>query len=175
MKSKIDFPRMREIFFAHDTFSLSGKGNFNGTFHLFSETMPGGRIRTGRELKGTFKSHAAGVNTLRFGDLRGSVLWVPEYVEVTDATAAFYGGAARFGYRMAPLGAARRDRDLHVRRRVSRRRSDRVHRLPRAAGACAWPAARRGATCSSGRAAASPTARGEGEIRVDTARRAPSC
>ncbi len=28
IKSHIDFPRMREIFFARDTFALSGKGGF---------------------------------------------------------------------------------------------------------------------------------------------------
>ena len=63
-----------------------------------------GRSRTGRELKGNFYSALAGVNDYRFSDLRGSVLWVPESLEVTNATAGLYGGAARFGYRMAPLG-----------------------------------------------------------------------
>ena len=104
MESEIDFPWMRKIFFAKDNFELSGKGTFSGTFHLFRETMPGGRIRTGRELKGTFKSHTAGLNTLRFGDLRGTVKWVPEFVEVSDTTSRFYGGQLALGYRMAPLG-----------------------------------------------------------------------
>jgi hypothetical protein len=104
MESEIDFPWMRKIFFAKETFELSGKGTFSGTFHLFRETMPGGRIRTGRELKGTFKSHAAGLNTLRFADLQGTVKWVPEFVEVSDTTSRFYGGQLALGYRMAPLG-----------------------------------------------------------------------
>ena len=38
---------MREIFFAKDTFSLHGEGDFTGTFHLF---------KGGRELKGNFFS-----------------------------------------------------------------------------------------------------------------------
>ncbi len=104
MESEIEFPWMRKIFFAKDTFELSGKGTFAGTFHLFRETMPDGRIRTGRELKGTFASDHAGLNTLRFGGLSGAVKWVPESVEVTDTTSTFYGGRLDLGYRMAPLG-----------------------------------------------------------------------
>ena len=103
VQSRLDFSRMREIFFADDDFTLSGEGDFTGTFHLYPEVV-NGRSRTGRELKGRFSSAEAGVNAHRFGDLRGSVLWVPERLEVSDATARVYGGAARFGYRMAPLG-----------------------------------------------------------------------
>ena len=103
VRSRIDLPRMREIFFANDRFSLSGESSFTGTFHMFKEVV-NGRSRTGRELKGNFYSATAGVNAYRFGDLRGSVLWVPESLEVTDATATVYGGNARFEYRMEPLG-----------------------------------------------------------------------
>jgi len=103
VRSKVNLPRMREIFFADDDFTLSGESDFNGTFHLFRETVDG-RSRTGRELKGNFYSALAGVNAYRFSDLRGSVVWVPESLEVTNATAGLYGGAARFTYRQAPLG-----------------------------------------------------------------------
>jgi hypothetical protein len=103
VRSRIDFPRMREIFFAREKFSLYGKGGFEGTFHLFREVV-NGRPRTGRELKGTFSSDLAGINAYRFGNLRGSVLWVPEKMEVTNASANFQGGGARFEYLMAPLG-----------------------------------------------------------------------
>jgi hypothetical protein len=106
MESQIDFPWMRKIFFAKNTFDLSGKGTFTGTFHLFRETMPDGRIRTGRELKGTFHSGTAGLNTLRFGELRGALKWVPESLVVTDTTSTFYGGGLDLGYTMAPLGQA---------------------------------------------------------------------
>ena len=32
--------------------------------------------------------------------------WTPEKLSVTDARASLYGGDARFGYEMAPLGAS---------------------------------------------------------------------
>src|SRR5688572_16404519 len=104
LTSKIDFPAQKAIWFARDSFTVTGASDFTGTFHMFKETMPNGRTRTGRELKGTFHSPAATVNEHRFGDLRGSVLWVPERLEITDATARLYGGTGRFDYRMAPLG-----------------------------------------------------------------------
>ena len=55
-------------------------------------------------LKGTFASPLAGVNAYRFSNLRGSVLWVPEKLEIANASAGLYGGTAKFGYLMAPLG-----------------------------------------------------------------------
>jgi hypothetical protein len=95
VKSRIHFPRMRELFFARDSFTLYGDGDFNGTFHLF---------KGGRELKGTFYSDLAGVNAYRFSELKGSLLWLPDRFEVSDATARFYGGRSDFSYTMAPLG-----------------------------------------------------------------------
>jgi hypothetical protein len=95
VKSRVNFPRMREIFWARDTFSLHGEGDFTGTFHLF---------RGGRELKGTFYSQLAGLNRYRFGDLQGSLVWLPDRFEVTEADARFYGGQSSFTYRMLPLG-----------------------------------------------------------------------
>jgi hypothetical protein len=103
MKSEIDFPRAKELFFAGDTFSLTGKGNFTGTFHLFKELLPNGQQRTGRELKGQFQTDVLGVNRYRFTDVRGEVRWTPEVLAVTDSRASVYGGTARFSYRMAPL------------------------------------------------------------------------
>ena len=94
ISSKIDFPAQKNIFFHRDKFQLSGKGDFHGTFHLF---------KGGRELKGTFSSPLLGVNAWRFPDLRGSVLWVPDRMEVTNATSRLYGGTAEFDYRLAPL------------------------------------------------------------------------
>ncbi len=103
VRSHIDYSRMREIFFARDAFTLSGTGEFVGTFHLFKEAI-GGRTRTGRVLQGTFTGPDFAINTYRFPNLAGSVLWVPEKVEVTNATAGFAGGTAGFSYTMAPLG-----------------------------------------------------------------------
>ena len=104
LTSKIDFPTQKAIWFARDKFTVTGTGDFTGTLHMFKETLPNGRTRTGRELTGTFHSPEAGVDDYRFGDLRGSVLWVPERLEITDATAGVYGGTGRFDYRMGPLG-----------------------------------------------------------------------
>jgi hypothetical protein len=95
IRSKIDFPTQKNIFFHADKFTASGQGDFQGTFHLF---------KGGRELKGTFVSPLAGVNAWRFPDLRGSVLWVPDRLEVTNATSGLYGGKARFDYVMFPFG-----------------------------------------------------------------------
>jgi hypothetical protein len=95
IKSQVDFPKMREIFFARDSFSLSGVGHFTGTFRMF---------RGGRELKGDFTSDLAGVNDYRFPNLEGSLIWVRDRMEVTRASAGFSGGTAQFRYLMAPLG-----------------------------------------------------------------------
>jgi len=95
VQSRVHFPRMREIFFRNDKFSLFGDGDFTGTFHVF---------KGGRELKGTFESALAGVYDYRFPRLRGALLWVPERFEVTDASSDFSGGRATFSYSMAPLG-----------------------------------------------------------------------
>jgi hypothetical protein len=95
IKSHIDFPTQKRIFFHRDRFTASGQGDFQGTFHLF---------KGGRELKGTFTSPVAGVNDWRFSNLKGSVLWLPDRLEITDATSGVYGGTARFDYRMAPFG-----------------------------------------------------------------------
>jgi translocation-and-assembly-module (TAM) inner membrane subunit TamB-like protein len=104
IKSKIDFPTEKSIWFAHDKFTVAGTADFTGTFHLFKEQLGNGRTRTGRELRGDFVAPMAGVNAYRFSNLRGSVLWVPEKLEVTDATANLYGGSARFSYTMGPFG-----------------------------------------------------------------------
>ncbi|MGH9313329.1 MAG: translocation/assembly module TamB domain-containing protein [Vicinamibacterales bacterium] len=99
VRSRIDFPRMRELFFARDRFTLFGDGDFTGTFRMF---------RGGRELKGTFSSPLAGVNEYRFPDLKGNVVWVPDRVDVPHATARVFGGASAFTYRMwKPAGATR--------------------------------------------------------------------
>jgi hypothetical protein len=103
VRSRVNFPRMREIFFARERYSLFGEGDFNGTFHVFKETVDG-KSRTGRELKGTFVSTEAGFNRYRFQELRGSLLWVPDRFEVTDATALLFGGSGHFNFRMGPFG-----------------------------------------------------------------------
>jgi hypothetical protein len=105
VKSTIDLPKMKELFFSGYTFALSGKTQFNGTFHLFKEPMPSGTIRTGRELKGTFVSTTAAISNYRFDNLQGQVRWTPEVLRINEATTKIYGGDARFSYLMAPLNA----------------------------------------------------------------------
>jgi hypothetical protein len=95
VRSRIDFPTQKNIYFHGQKFNVSGTGDFNGTFHLF---------KGGRELKGTFTSAVAGVNDWRFPHLKGAVLWLPDRLEITNATSELYGGTAKFDYRMAPLG-----------------------------------------------------------------------
>ncbi len=95
VKSTVEFPRMREIFFARDTFTLHGEGEFTGTFRLF---------RGGRELKGNFSSREAGIGDYRFQNLEGALEWVPDRFEVLQAASDFYGGRMRFKHLMADLG-----------------------------------------------------------------------
>jgi hypothetical protein len=95
VNSRVQFPRMREIFFRNEPWVLSGDGRFAGTFHLF---------RGGRELKGTFESPLLGVYDYRFPNLKGTLVWLPDRFEVTNASADVYGGRSKFSYSMAPLG-----------------------------------------------------------------------
>jgi hypothetical protein len=105
VRSTIDMPRMRQLFFADDDFELAGTAEFNGTFHLFKgDVRPDGSASGGRELKGTFRAPRMMVNDYRFDDVRGSVRWVPRALQVHDATGRLYGGKADFEYAMAPLG-----------------------------------------------------------------------
>ena len=95
VKSTVQFPRMREIFFPRDDFSLHGQGEFAGTFRLF---------KGGRELKGNFFSREAGLNDYRFQNLEGALEWLPDRFEVLHASSGFYGGRMRFKHRMSELG-----------------------------------------------------------------------
>lgn len=96
--SRVDLWRMREIFFATESWRSRGEARFKGTFHLFSG---------GHQLKGDFTSALAHVNLFAFPDLRGSLVWEPHRFEVTNATARFYDGLAKFRYLMAPLSDPR--------------------------------------------------------------------
>jgi hypothetical protein len=94
---------MRELFFADESWRIGGEGRFQGTFHIPQHGK--------RELKGQFTSALATLDTpdtrLLFPGLHGSLLWLPERFDVTQAGADFYGGRARFSYTLAPLGGPR--------------------------------------------------------------------
>ena len=100
VRSHIDFPTQKAIYFKSMNFTVAGVGDFAGTFRFFKT----GPTSTGRELKGTFTSALAGVNEWRFPDVHGSLLWTNRAFRVTDVTTALYGGRAKFDYAMEPLG-----------------------------------------------------------------------
>jgi hypothetical protein len=103
VKSRIDFPIQKAIYFKDMNFSVAGHGDFVGTFRFF-RTATG----TGRELTGTFSSPEAGVNAWRFPGVNGSLVWNNRAFRVTDVTTGLYGGRAKFDYLMEPLGVAGR-------------------------------------------------------------------
>jgi hypothetical protein len=99
VKSTVDFKRMRELFFAKDTYTLSGEGRFNGIFHLF---------KGGRALTGDFESDLAGLqiggHDYEFPNLKGKLGWYPNKFEVMDTTTGFYGGEASLKYSILSAG-----------------------------------------------------------------------
>jgi hypothetical protein len=95
MRSKVQFPRMREIFFATDHFRLGGEGTFIGSFHLY---------KGGRKLEGKFASEEARLNDWRFPGLDGALVWERNRFEVTNAASGFYGGKMNLDFSMKPLG-----------------------------------------------------------------------
>jgi translocation-and-assembly-module (TAM) inner membrane subunit TamB-like protein len=99
VKSRVDFQRMREVFFQKERWALSGEGNFTGKFHLF---------KGGHDLAGNFTSKMAGVYDYHFPSLYGSLHWTPRLFEVTEAGSQLYGGDARFAFSMKPLGTPER-------------------------------------------------------------------
>ncbi len=101
VKSRIDFPIQKALYFKTMDFTVAGQGDFDGTFRFFK--TPKG---TGRELKGSFTSREAGVNAWRFPNVHGSLLWTNNAFRVTDVTTDLYGGRTRFDYTMEPIGVA---------------------------------------------------------------------
>ena len=99
VKSRVNFPRMRELFFQDASWSLSGSGDFNGSFRLFKAGND-----TNRDLTGTFTSELAGLNDYRFPALFGSLRWTQHGFDVWDAGSQFYGGTAKFIYGIKPFG-----------------------------------------------------------------------
>lgn len=95
VNSDLDFATMKRLFFSSETWTVAGKGHFNGIFHLFDG---------GRNLSGDFSSERATVDDMNFDDLHGSLEWLPDQFRVTHADAAFYGGQMRLSYGVAPLG-----------------------------------------------------------------------
>jgi hypothetical protein len=99
VKSRVNFPRMRELFFKDESWRLAGAGDFTGTFRLFKSGD-----ETNRDLTGTFTSELAGLNDYRFPGLYGSLRWTQHGFSVWNAGSQFYGGDARFAYDIKPFG-----------------------------------------------------------------------
>ena len=100
IKSDIELRRMRALFFANESWELSGTSQFTGTFHMF---------KGGRDLQGRFTSPEVGVDDYRFQDVRGRVQWTPDFLHVRGGEGRLYGGDARFSYDLKPLrGGGRR-------------------------------------------------------------------
>jgi hypothetical protein len=95
LRSRLDLWKMREVFFANETWRSRGDATFTGTFHLF---------KGGHRVAGDFACPIGFVNRLPFPNLRGSLVWEPDHFEVTRASALFLDGPMRFTYSMAPLG-----------------------------------------------------------------------
>ena len=96
VRSRVNFPRMREIFFRDQVWELAGDGDFTGTFHLF---------KGGHDLSGAFTSNELGVYAYRFPSLYGSLHWTRKLFDVTSAGSDLYGGASRFAFSIKPLGS----------------------------------------------------------------------
>ena len=65
-------------------------------------------FKGGYEVKGDFVSAEAGYDNFRFPDFRAAVVWVPTRLDVTSATAKFYGGTVDFTYDPVARTAAHR-------------------------------------------------------------------
>ncbi len=104
VKSRVNFPRMREIFFTNEKWRLKGDGDFTGVFRLY----PGGH-----NLKGTFASQAASVDELPFPGLYGSLQWN----EQADSTCGMPGRSSTAATRRSSIRSSRSARPR-------RRRSD---------------------------------------------------
>jgi autotransporter translocation and assembly factor TamB len=98
-ESRVQFPRMNDIFFADQDWDITGEGDVVGRFQLF---------KGGHDLSGTFKSDVLGWNDYRFPELSGAMHWTPNAFDVTNAGAKFFGGDAGFTYSMKPLGRQQR-------------------------------------------------------------------
>ena len=121
-KSRVQFARMRQLFFKNEKWELSGEGDVKGTFHLF---------KGGRDSSGTFASQLLGLNEYRFPGLYGSLHWTPTLFDVSNAGAKFFDGNLHIQFsRSAPPNGRRHDsRQL---RRNRPRRPDGVSRAFRA-------------------------------------------
>lgn len=96
--STIDFARMKDIFFAGQSWRLGGQGRFQGQFVI-------GRGGV-RDLTGAFTSDDLRFNDVTLERVHGTLAWLPQSFTVSHVDADVLGGHARFDYGIAPLGTA---------------------------------------------------------------------
>ena len=89
VRSDLDLPVLRDIFFAGDDFTVGGASQFEGVYHVF---------KGGYDLRGGFQSGLTTINDHPFQAVSGSVHWRPDGLDVFDAAAALHGGALQFEY-----------------------------------------------------------------------------
>ena len=102
VKSHLQTPRMREIFFKDESWKLTGAADFTGTFHLF---------KGGHDLAGSFTAPVFGINDYRFPSLYGQLHWTGSGFEIWNAGSQFSGGTTTFGFSTKPLGTPERALD----------------------------------------------------------------
>ena len=135
MESEIDFPWMRKIFFAKDTLRAVGQGHVQRHLPSLPRNDAGRPHPHGPRAEGHLQErhrrpqHPALRRPARRGEVGAGVRGGDRHDERVLRRPPRPG---------LPHGAARhagRDRHLHLRRRLSRRQSDGLQRLPRDAGA----------------------------------------
>lgn len=89
VQSEGDLGVLRDIFFAHDPFTVGGMGHFGGTYHKYEN---------GYDLRGDFRSDLATINEQPFLDLSGSLRWRNDDFDVFDASSIFHDGPLQFEY-----------------------------------------------------------------------------
>jgi hypothetical protein len=92
--STVQMPAVREVFWAHDTFSLTGEAHITGSLHIYK----GGRV-----FAGDFHGDEPTLSRYHFPDMNGSFVWTHERFDVTSAKSDFYGGAIEFVYHLWPI------------------------------------------------------------------------
>ena len=145
VKSRVQFPRMRELFFENETLAAHRRRRLRRAFHLF---------KGGHDLAGRFTSEVAGVDDYRF-PVAVRLAALDARPASTSPTPARGSTAATRGSGSRSSRSDRRRRRRPVRRDLHRRRSRGSSRISTSCAACGSPAARAGAICSSGRSAAS--------------------
>ena len=130
-ESRVQFPRMGDIFFSDQNWDLTGDGDVIGRFHLF---------KGGHDLSGTFKSDVLGWNDYRFPELSGALHWTPKALR-RHRTRARNSSAAtpQFTYSIKPLG--QKDAlDVALRGQLRRTPTSPRSAIFRSGPACVWPA-----------------------------------